>query len=346
MVGILLTLFLGELCALAAVNFTDNLERPAIQGQLAEKSLYNGVVSAGERIVGVGRHGNILYSDDKGKTWKQAVVPVSSDLTAVYFPNPKKGWAVGHDGIVLHSADGGETWIKQLDGRVAAQIMLDFYTEHPPEDLPGGFMNEIERFVQEGPVVPFLDVWFENESTGYIVGAFNLIFRTTDGGRNWEPWYDRTENPMRLHMYSIRPAGEEIFIAGEQGLFLIFDRKTERFRQVATPYEGSFFGVESSSGAVIVFGMRGNVFRSTDKGANWKKIETEVPVGLTGATVAEDGRIILVSQGGHILLSSDSGISFKRIKTDEPYPATAVTFIDRDTIVIAGFNGFRLTKLQ
>jgi photosystem II stability/assembly factor-like uncharacterized protein len=37
-----------------------------------------GMARAGERLVTVGQRGHILYSDDSGKHWQQAVVPVSS----------------------------------------------------------------------------------------------------------------------------------------------------------------------------------------------------------------------------------------------------------------------------
>ena len=55
-------------------------------------------------------------SNDGGATWQQSKVPVSSDLTAVYFVNDRKGWAVGHDGVILATSDGGAPWTLQLDG--------------------------------------------------------------------------------------------------------------------------------------------------------------------------------------------------------------------------------------
>ncbi|WVM93430.1 hypothetical protein ULG90_05695 [Halopseudomonas pachastrellae] len=31
-------------------------------------------------------------------------------LTAVYFVDDKRGWAVGHDSLILNTTDGGATW--------------------------------------------------------------------------------------------------------------------------------------------------------------------------------------------------------------------------------------------
>ena len=72
--------------------FTDVLDTPSTITSLATRSLLNGITRAGKRLVAVGARGHILYSDDEGKSWKQASVPVSSDLTAVNFPTPQQGW--------------------------------------------------------------------------------------------------------------------------------------------------------------------------------------------------------------------------------------------------------------
>src|SRR5210317_1904685 len=87
---------------------------------LASQSLLLDITHAGERIVTVGERGHILYSDDRGNSWRQAQVPTSQMLTAVHFYNSQRGWAVGHDGLILVSDDGGKQWRIQRDG-IAAQ---------------------------------------------------------------------------------------------------------------------------------------------------------------------------------------------------------------------------------
>ena len=91
-----------------AAGFADVLDTPAQRTPLASKSLLNGIARAGTRLVAVGQRGHIVVSTDGGANWKQSAVPVSSDLTAVYFVDEKRGWAVGHDGVVLHTDDGGD----------------------------------------------------------------------------------------------------------------------------------------------------------------------------------------------------------------------------------------------
>lgn len=320
--------------------YQEVLDTPAHMTPLAAQTQLNAIALAGKRLVGVGHRGHIVYSDDQGKSWTQAVVPVSSDLLAVHFPAEKSGWAVGHDGVVLHTGDGGTTWVKQFDGRAAGQVMSKVYNGPPP------LSAEVQRYLEQGPDKPFLDVWFENETSGYIVGAFNLIFRTTDGGKSWIPLFDLIDNPKRFHLYAIRPVGSDIFICGEQGGVYKLDGRSGRFKEVKTPYAGTYFGIMGKPGALIVYGMRGKVLRSSDGGASWREIKTGVSAGLTGATLLEDGRFVLVSQIGHVLVSSDNGITFKPIKAENTLPAAAVTALNKETLVVVGPRGAKVVSIR
>ena len=63
-----------------AQAFRDVLDTPASISATAPRGLVNGLARAGARVVAVGQRGHVLYSDDGGRSWTQAQVPVSSDL--------------------------------------------------------------------------------------------------------------------------------------------------------------------------------------------------------------------------------------------------------------------------
>jgi len=313
------SLAVAALCAAlapAAPAFVDPLDVPARRSALAARSPLHGVTLAGRRVVAVGERGHVLWSDDGGASWTQAEVPVSTDLTAVHFVSPERGWAVGHDGVVLATRDGGRTWTRQLDGR------------------------------RVGPDASLLGVWFADEQTGFAVGAFGLVLRTDDGGATWTPWRDRTENPAELHLNAIARVGGGVWIAGERGLLLRLDPAGQRFRAVRLPYAGSLFGVAGDGGAVLAYGLRGNAFRTTDGGASWLPVPTGVDVALTGAAVLPGGRIALVSQAGHVLLSGDGGTSFRPAATGATLPAAAAAPAGADALVIVGAAGARVERLR
>ncbi|MFC5698391.1 WD40/YVTN/BNR-like repeat-containing protein [Pseudomonas sp. GCM10022186] len=332
-----------------AGEFADTLDTPALHSDLAAQGPLTGLASAGERLVVVGQRGHILYSDDAGRRWQQAEVPVSSDLVAVHFPSASQGWAVGHDGVVLHSADAGTTWTRQFDGRQVGPRMLAHYqamaAAEPQNEAIAALVAEAQRMTEEGADKPFLDVWFENERVGYVVGAFNLIFRTDDGGRSWTPWMERTENPGALNLYGLRAVGDDLYIVGEQGLVLKLDAAGGRFKAVVTPYEGSYFGVIGKPGMALVYGLRGNLYRSLDRGANWHKVELGLPVSIVAATLDPAGRVVLLSQAGHVLVSTDDGASFAVQPQDALAPVSAA-LASGDSLVLAGTRGVRLLPLQ
>ncbi len=313
----------------------DVLDTPAQKSALAPRTLLTGLARAGERVVAVGQRGHALFSDDAGKSWQQAEVPVSSDLVAVHFPTATAGWAVGHDGVVLHSADAGKTWARQLDGRSLGDVLVAHYSRSGDDK----WLAEAKRFAEQGAENPFLDVWFDDASNGTVVGAFGLVLRTADGGKTWEPLLHATDNPKALHLYAVRRIGADLFIMGEQGTALKLDRDSGRFTALNLPYKGTLFGLVGKERVVLAHGLRGNVVRSTDAGSNWHSVPTGVGVGLTASTIDQRGRFVIVSQAGHVLVSSDDGASFAPAKIERPIPAAAVVSAGASALIVAGPRG-------
>jgi photosystem II stability/assembly factor-like uncharacterized protein len=323
--------------------FADVLDTPAQSSPLASRSLLQAVAKAGSRLVAVGQRGHIVVSNDGGKNWKQAPVPVSSDLTALFFADSERGWAVGHDGVVLHSANGGDSWQVQLDGRKANDLLLAAM-EAKSRAAPGSadaktLLSEAQRYKEQGPDKPFLDVWFADAMHGYVVGAYNLIFRTNDGGQTWEPWFDRVENSKFFNLYAIRPVGDDLYIAGEGGLVLKLDSAAQRFKALAVPYNGSFFGIAAAGKAVVAFGLRGNVYRSDDAGATWAKADAGLAATIVGATRMADGALLLADAGGRLASTNDGGRSFRKVVLKQSMPITGLAELDDARLVLVGPRG-------
>jgi photosystem II stability/assembly factor-like uncharacterized protein len=295
--------------------FVDPLDVPATRSALAGRGPLHAVALAGRRLVAVGERGHVLWSDDGGRTWTQADVPVSTDLTAVRFVSGERGWAAGHDGVVLRTLDAGRSWERQLDGRSV------------------------------GPDASLLDVWFADERTGFAVGAFGLILATEDGGATWSSWRERTENPRQLHLYAITASRGEVWIAGEQGLLLRLEAGAGRFRSVRAPYAGTFFGVTACGTAVLAFGLRGTLVRTEDRGASWRRVHTGLEVSITAATRAPDGRLVLVSQEGDLLVSEDCGATLRTASPARAASAAALASAGAGALVVVGPAGARIERI-
>ena len=204
---------------------------------------------------------------------------------------------------------------------------------------------EAERAATEGPSRPFLDVWFANEHEGFVVGAYNLIFHTADGGKTWEPWVERTQNDRFYHLYGIRGSSDGLYMVGELGLALRFDPASGRFNALQTPYEGSYFGLLTKPGLVLAYGLRGTAYRSRDGGQNWEAADTGITASITAGQVLPDGRLLLCSMAGDVLMSDDDGAHFRRLTLKTPMPCTGLA-VSGDALVLSGLRGVRVERPQ
>jgi photosystem II stability/assembly factor-like uncharacterized protein len=301
-------------------SLPDLLDLPAVASARSVDELMLDITRAGKRLVAVGAYGTIVFSDDGGANWQQASVPVQVTLTAVSFPTPDQGWAVGHDAVILHSSDGGQSWHKQLDGWQTGAILLASAQNRMAQleaqadadmmdvDMADMALAEAEREQEVGPNRPFLDVWFRDEHYGIAIGAFNYYFVTEDGGNTWQDRSLSLPNPDVLHLYSIHAIdADTLLIVGEFGLVLRSTDAGASWRPLDLGYEGTLFTVSGTQGHAWVAGLRGNAFYSADAGDTWRHI----PLG-TEATILEvcsltadeavfgglGGTVVRVRQGG------------------------------------------------
>jgi photosystem II stability/assembly factor-like uncharacterized protein len=337
-----------------AAGVVDPLNRPAMVVTNPDKQVLLGVAAAGRRLVAVGERGLVIISDDGGQHWRQAKkVPTSISLTAVAFPTATDGWAVGHAGVVLHSEDGGETWQRQLDGVAAAQIALAAAQVFAKgagvtEEQGQTALENARRFVDDGADKPFLSLAFEDEAHGFIVGAYGLIFRTTDGGKSWQSWIDRLENPLGLHIYAIQIVGKHIYLAGEQGLFLRSTDSGEHFTAPATPYDGSYFSLAAGgSGEVLLLGLRGNAFRSADHGTSFDKVSVPSPVSFTAAAQGQNGNLYFANQAGFLLTSPDYGQTMVPVEgAPRLPPISGLARVGAKKLISVGYGGAILVAVE
>jgi photosystem II stability/assembly factor-like uncharacterized protein len=290
-------------------NLLANITIPAVPSPLASQSLLLDIeVIDQNKLVAVGEHGHILLSID-GQTWQQADVPVQTTLTAVFFINANKGWAVGHDATILSTINGGNHWYVQQ------------------------YLPELQK--------PLLDVAFKDENHGLAVGAFGLFYRTHDGGITWQSEYHQELlspedidylNELKLqdeedyldqrsgllpHFNRLTIDGVTLYLTGEMGLIAKshdFGQHWQKFNEI---YQGSFFDIaRTQKGNLLVAGLRGHIFRSLKNGTPWQVSASNTTVLLNSIVLAEDQRLFILGNNGVLLESIDDGQTF--IKHRQP----------------------------
>lgn len=327
------------------------LERKASRVRSPEKSFLQAAAMAGEkRMVAVGERGIVLLSDDKGSTWRQSTsVPVSVTLTAVFFVNDRLGWAVGHGAVILNTRDGGETWSLQADGRSLAKLAKSSAEQraqvNPDDAAAKRELKAAELLVSDGPDKPLLDVVFKDANNGWVVGAFNLFFETSDGGRSWRSAMGRLENPKAMHLYAIRVQGPRVFVAGEQGLLLRSDDNAASFKSLPSPYQGTWFSMTVAPTGLVMAGLRGNAFFSRDQGESWSAISGAPPVTFVASTLLRDGHVLLANQAGQ-LWATRNGQPMK-LKAAVAMPmAAGLTEVGPEAWLITGSNGVVMASMN
>ena len=330
--------------ATSASPVQDAVERPAVMTQLASRSVLLGAAKAGDRLVAVGERGIVVLSDDVGRTWRQAQVPVAVTLTAVRFADAHNGFAIGHAGVVLVTSDGGETWHRRLDGNQAARIVL----QEAQADGDAGALREAQRLVDDGADKPFFDLHVFDARRMLAVGAYNLAFYTDDGGTTWHSWGRRLPNPKALHWYALRVQGQTMLVAGEQGLFLLSDDGVATFRRITTPYHGSFFAAELSGPQdMLLAGLRGNVWRSANGGANWTKLVGASTASISATARRGDGQVLLATMGGELMTASlnESTDTLTAVRNGMS-PLFALLPLDADQVLLLNGQGATVLKTK
>lgn len=317
----------------------DVLDEPSRVVAAPQRGVVTGIAGQSAKLVAVGPRGLILQSTDGATTWRQVVSPVSSDLVSVRFTGPDLVWATGHDAVLLRSTDGGSTWQRMLDGRAVLALLRKAYNGPDTQQI----QKEIERTTEQSAVpdvwpAPFLDIRFTDADHGFAVGGFGLIVHTADGGRSWEPWIDRADNERRFHLNAMGGEGADLYVVGEQGLLLRLDAALRRFVQVATPYNGTFFGVDALGARLVVYGLRGNAFVSNDGGAQWRKIDTGTDANLVAA-LESNGRLLLVTQSGQMLVTDFDGGSTKLQPVAAASELYGAVLLGANRLAVAGLGG-------
>lgn len=286
----------------------------AEKAALASRSLLLDGASIEGALIAVGEQGNVLISEDNGRSWRQASVPTQATLTGVFFYDRKRGWAVGHDATILRSCDGGETW---------EQVYCA-----PERECP------------------LLDVYFLSASHGFAVGAYGLFLETSDGGTTWRS-RQISENDFHLNHLTGSPGGR-LFLAAEAGTIYRSDDQGAHWSKLPSPYEGSFFAtLPLSDTRLLLLGLRGHLYRSEDRGENWELVPTGTQTMLTDAAAVDEEKLLVVGLGGTLLVSNDGGRTFTpRMQPDRKGYARVLLAADGAVILIGEFGVKRVTILN
>jgi photosystem II stability/assembly factor-like uncharacterized protein len=97
---------------------------------------------------------------------------------------------------------------------------------------------------------------------------------------------------------------------------------------------------------LLVSGLRGSTYRSSDSGADWTKVEVPSSASITGSVRLKDGGFVLVNQSGQLLLSRDKGNSFLLSPMKQLPPLAGITQAADGGLVVVGMRGVTKVSLS
>jgi photosystem II stability/assembly factor-like uncharacterized protein len=304
------------------------------------------ITRIGNRLIAVGEHGVIVYSDDSGVTWTQADVPVDVTLTCVAFATPMEGWVAGHFGVVLRTVDGGKTWQRQLDGLQANRLMTAaaqaaVAQKNPSPGTPHA-LKRAEIISQQGAANPFLTLFVFSSQKVIVFGAYRMVDLTNDGGISWADRSLEIYDPFSQDIYGVTAIGSDLYLACEAGLVFRSTDAGVTFLPVTPPSETTLLGIlGTKDGSIIVYGVAGTCFRSTDGGSSWATISLSTQDDITTGRCLDSGRILLATETGTLYISKDNGVTAEIVPGIQPVSIFDIEMAPDGDLLVVGSSGIR-----
>ncbi len=165
----------------------------------------------------------ILTTIDGGSSWQIKNYP-DINLLDCFFVNSQLGWAVGVDHsstnypVIARTSDGGISWNFQTDS-VATSWDAVWFVDSLHGWIAGGDDSPNTNGIisktsdggyswnaYQGNLKYVRDIYFLDSVNGWACGQFGDIYRTENGGNNWDTVYQASK-PLRKIFFSTHDSG-------------------------------------------------------------------------------------------------------------------------------------------
>lgn len=300
-----------------------------------------------ENGVVVGAQNTFLKTSDGGNTWINK--PSAISMVSVSFVNPEVGLGVGSR--ILKTTDGGNTW--EVKSETGALWSVQFIDENNAVAVGGPlFEGRILRSTDGGETwldrstgSRFLkDVFFVDRETGFAVGSQGIIYKTTDGGDNWDMVFLGGSGYGNFEGIYFTDQLRGIAVGGGGSVSKIL-RTTdggETWTSITgLPGAGLYSVSFSSENNAIAAGVSGLLLTTSDKGINWiNRNEPTIESLRSVFFISEStGKASVFSSPGLILQTYNSGQTWELLNTGINARLSAIVMTDESTVFAVGENG-------
>jgi photosystem II stability/assembly factor-like uncharacterized protein len=238
-----------------------------------------------------GQTGAIMNTKDGGKTWTKISFPRTTPIMTVFCLDSITAWAGILGPIYYHTADEGKLWASKTTELETFPWDIFFFnadtgitvggwctgcvwTGHEVEDAGyilrttngGDTWNLVEY---DTNTMGYYEVFFANDTIGYVIGSGGTILQTTDGGKTWT----KQTSGTTTHLWGI------YFLNSDTG-----------------------FVVGSNSA-----GYGGIILNTTDGGTTWTEQDIPTTKGLHGIYFIDENTGWAVGAWAVILSTTNGG---------------------------------------
>ncbi|HZH96790.1 MAG TPA: YCF48-related protein [Flavisolibacter sp.] len=158
----------------------------------------------------VGNGGIFLKTTDGGTNWSFAFPLNNGTYSDIYFKDAQSGIVIGVNGSYgsyYTTTDGGNTWVAEPTSELPASGILSINADANGQKIifAGGLLGgsitgtngrtllattnlgTSYHTLSANVKIPYYDAFFLNDSTGYLAGGTNSVFKTVDYGESWIP---------------------------------------------------------------------------------------------------------------------------------------------------------------
>lgn len=302
----------------------------------------------------VGDAGAILKTVDGGLSWVVLNGYITGNLNSVYFLNTESGWAVGafRDTTnrfwnVLQTTDGGQNWLPQYSGTPTNLSLhsLKFINSNKAYAVGegvlvystnGGHTWQSETF---DPLNTLHCLSFIDSLTGWAVGSYGEIKKTSDGGISWF----RKVTGLRSDIYDISaPDTVNMYAVSDSGTILRSTNGGLYWNIINTPTPNHLRSVHFfATNAGVAVGDKGVIVRTINSGNSWD-VTTPSLLDFTSVFFSDGIHGWAVGRRGTVYKTNDAGMSWSSAiinGIDTSINLTKVYFVDNQNGWMVGNFG-------
>ena len=298
------------------------------------------------------RNGNVLRSEDSGRTWsRRTAVP---DTTAsgvagigpveIDFVSDSTGYAGTTGGEVFQTTDGANTWrtVLGLPWTIRSLAFPSAEVGYVAGEAPAVLKTtDGGQSWQETPLPPDIaglgQIRCATTDVCEGVSIFgDRLVRTIDGGGTWESVAPATAPIQAVAV----PRVDRVIAVGTGGATVVSGDGGVTFTPVGSDLPGRFTGVAALSAATAyAYGLGGSLARTTDGGATWRESDAATSDDIRDISFLSADRGYVLDSSGQLLLTENGGESYEILDTGTAERPLAVLAVDRSHVLLTGPAG-------